>query len=129
MASVSAHVVTARKVTVNTKTVGNTVLIDPVARFWVTVALGYRVVASSGITVPANVTVGSEDPTYQNAGTDDVPINPDGAKAGIVWVNLPAQAGYLAYCDLTTSGLKVRVGTAATGTSQSVEIIVVGYYV
>lgn len=128
MASVPAYVITSRTVTVNTKTVGNTVIIDPCARFWVTTDLGYRIVSSTAISAPANVTVGSDDPSYQNVyGSAVSGFEPDGSLAGIVWV--PLEVGYVAYADLTTSGLKVRVGTAATGTSQSVEIIVVGYYV
>jgi hypothetical protein len=115
-------------VTVNTKATGATVIIDPCARFWVTTALGYRIVSSTGITIPAIVTVGSEATTYQNVyGSSTSGFEPNGALTGIIWV--PLENGYISYADLTTSGLRVNVQVAATGTSQSVEIIVVGYYV
>lgn len=129
MASQPAYVLTARKVTINTKVTGNTIIIDPCARFWITTDLGYRIVSSTAITSPAVVTVGSNSgSSYDNVyGQSSSGFTPDGALNGIIWV--PLEVGYVAYADLTASGLRVNVGTAAVGTSQSVEIIVVGYYV
>lgn len=109
---------------IDAKTTGNTTLFttDP-GRVFVPIAVVAYCSAATAITVAATITIGTNSTAYDNLVASSI-------LSGLTAAGLFTTPVYTLGATAVTPGTDVvlKIGTAATGTSQTIEIDIVGFY-